>query len=134
MKGTELISILILLMIILLMIKKSENYFKNWQKILIGGGLSFFTIFELTGLGISPDLFGDEAFNFYNSWTIAHYGVDAHLLHNAIYSISAGGQSVLYEWLCYPFMKLGGGKFSGLSVPNGNFDSYKYRFTCIFSL
>lgn len=59
MKGTELISILILLMIILLMIKKSEDYFKNWQKILIGGGLSFFTIFELTGLGISPDLFWD---------------------------------------------------------------------------
>ena len=99
------------------MIKKSEDYFKNWQKILIGGGLSFFTIFELTGLGISPDLFGDEAFNFYNSWTIAHYGVDAHLLHNAIYSISAGGQSVLYEWLCYPFMKLGWASLAAYRFP-----------------
>lgn len=133
MKWTELISILVLLIIILWMIKKSDSYFKTWQKLLIGGGLSFFTIFELTGLGISPGLFGDEAFNFYNSWTIAHYGVDAHLLHNAVYSISAGGQSVLYEWLCYSFMKLGG-KFSGLSVFNGNFDSYKYRLTCTFSL
>ena len=131
MKWTELISILVLLIIILWMIKKSDTYFKTWQRLLIGGGLSFFTIFELTGLGISPDLFGDEAFNFYNSWTIAHYGVHAHLLHNAVNICR--GQSVLYEWLCYPFMKLGGGsKFSGLSVSNGNFDSYKYRLTRIF--
>ena len=117
MKWTELISILVLLIIILWMIKKSDSYFKTWQKLLIGGGLSFFTIFELTGLGISPGLFGDEAFNFYNSWTIAHYGVDAHLLHNAVYSISAGGQSVLYEWLCYPFMKLGGANLAAYRFP-----------------
>ena len=68
----------------------------------------FLVFFELKGLGKTPGLFGDEAFNFYNSWSLAHHGVDSKLLHNPIYSVSAGGQSIFYEWLVVPFMKLFG--------------------------
>lgn len=64
-------------------------------------GLSFFIIVELTGLGVSPDLFVDETFKFYNSWTITHYEEYVHLLHNVIYSASAGGTIIFYMSGCY---------------------------------
>ena len=83
----------------------SKKYFKGWQKIVMGGALTYLVFFELNGLGKAPGLFGDEAFNFYNSWSLAHFGVDSNLLHNPVYSVSAGGQSILYEWLAVPFMK-----------------------------
>lgn len=56
------------------------------------GGLTFLIFFELEVLGKTSGLFGDKAFNFYNSWSLVHFGVDSNLLDNPIYSISAGGQ------------------------------------------
>lgn len=104
----NIIGILILLLLIFTYLIGTRNYFKVWQKFIMGGALIFLVFFELKGLGKTPGLFGDEAFNFYNSWSLAHHGVDSKLLHNPIYSVSAGGQSIFYEWLVVPFMKLFG--------------------------
>lgn len=102
------LSLGILAVSVIIFILKESNYFKSWQRVIIGAGISYFGVFELFHLGSVPGLYGDEAFNFYNAWSIAHYGVDAHLLHNAVYSLASGGQSVLYEYLVSPFMKIFG--------------------------
>lgn len=102
---------------VVVFILKENSYFKLWQRIIIGTGIAYFGTFELCHLGSVPGLFGDEAFNFYNAWSIAHYGVDAHLLHNAVYSLASGGQSVLYEYLVSPFMKIFGMNLAAYRYP-----------------
>ena len=104
----DIICILVLLLLIFTFLVSTKDYFKIWQKVIMGGVLVFLVLFELDGLGKTPGLFGDEAFNFYNSWSLAHFGVDSNLLHNLIYLVSAGGQSIFYEWLAVPFMKIFG--------------------------
>ena len=104
----DIICILVLLLLIFTFLVSTKDYFKIWQKVIMGGVLVFLVLFELDGLGKTPGLFGDEAFNFYNSWSLAHFGIDSNLLHNPIYSVSAGGQSIFYEWLAVPFMKIFG--------------------------
>lgn len=113
----DIISILVLLLLIFTFLVSTRDYFKIWQKVIMGGVLVFFVLFELKGLGKTPGLFGDEAFNFYNSWSLAHFGVDSNLLHNPIYSVSAGGQSIFYEWLAFPFMKAFGMNLAAYRFP-----------------
>ena len=48
---------------------------------------------------------------------IAHYGVDRHLMHNAVYSLTSGGQSVLYEHLTVPLMKAFGMNVTAFRFP-----------------
>lgn len=117
MRILSTLAILFLLGLILIFLVKSKRYFRIWQKFIMGGVLTFLIFFELEGLGKVPGLFGDEAFNFYNSWSLAHFGVDSNLLHNPIYSISAGGQSIFYEWLAVPFMKLFGMNLAAYRFP-----------------
>lgn len=99
----------------------------------MGGVLVFLVLFELDGLGKTPGLFGDEAFNFYNSWSLAHFGVDSNLLHNPIYSVSAGGQSIFYEWLAVPFMKIFGMNLAAYRFPMAFFTVLSVLFL-IFAL
>lgn len=57
-------------------------------------------------------VFCDEAINGYDTWCLAHYGVDQHLTPYPVYLESWGtGQSALYAYLALPFIK-----FFGLST------------------
>ena len=54
----------------------------------------------------------DEAMGGINSWSIANYGVDFHLVHNPVYLYAWGsGMNILYPLLTVPFVKV-----LGLSV------------------
>lgn len=117
MKILEIIGILLLELFVFFILKQSKDYFRKWQKILIFICITFFSIFELIKLGSVPGLFGDEALTFYNSYSLAHYGVDANLMHNPVYSLAAGGQSILYEWIAYPFMKMFGMNLAAYRFP-----------------
>lgn len=110
-------SIITIFLIILLVIRKNGKNLKKYQKLVVSVSLMFFTFFELVFLGKIPGFFGDEAFAMYDSWSIAHYGIDSNLMHNAVYSLSSGGQSVLYEHLAVPLMKIFGMNLAAFRYP-----------------
>lgn len=72
---------------------------------------------EFIKLDKIPYIFGDEAFCMYDSWCIGNYGVDGHLVRHAIYSLSSGGQSILYENLTAPLMKIFGMNITAFRLP-----------------
>jgi len=80
-----------------------------WAQIAIFIGVLLRTI----DLSIPTGIFVDEAISGYDSWCLAYYGVDQHLLSYPVYLKSWGsGQSAVYAYLGIPFIKL-----FGLSVP-----------------
>jgi hypothetical protein len=80
-----------------------------WTQIAILAGVLLRTI----DLSIPSGIFIDEAISGYDSWCLAYYGVDQHLLSYPVYLKSWGtGQSAVYSYLGIPFVKL-----FGLSVP-----------------
>lgn len=111
------VSVIVLVITIGFLIYLMRNYLKKWQQILTALSLSFLTFFEFFHLGTTPGLFGDEAYTMYDSWSIAHYGIDRHLMHNAVYSLTSGGQSVLYEHLTIPLMKIFGMNVTAFRFP-----------------
>lgn len=115
MSGIITLSILFFVLGIIYIVVKSD--INTIQKIVIGGCLIFFTVFELVLLGKIPGFFGDESFAMYDSWALAHYGIDSHLMHNPVYSLSSGGQSVLYGHLAIPFMKAFGMNLAAFRFP-----------------
>lgn len=125
------LSILFFILGIIYIVIKSD--IEIIQKIIIGGCLIFFTIFELISLGKIPGFFGDEAFTMYDSWALAHYGIDSHLMHNPVYSLSSGGQSVLYGHLAIPFMKAFGMNLVAFRFPMAFFTVFSVIFL-IYSL
>ncbi|HJH33835.1 MAG TPA: hypothetical protein K8V68_05100, partial [Ligilactobacillus aviarius] len=98
------VSVIVLILAIGLLTYTMRNRLKKWQQILTALSLLFLTFFEFFHLGSVPGFFGDEAYAMYDSWSIAHYGIDRSLMHNAVYSLTSGGQSVLYEHLAAPLM------------------------------
>lgn len=86
--------------------------------------VSFFSFvlmlcFVLWKLGKFPNVFIDEGNCAYDSWCIAHYGVDSNLIHNPVYlqSFAGQGQSVLYAYLAAPFLKYLGYSFFNFRLP-----------------
>jgi len=80
-----------------------------WTQIAILIGALLRTI----DLSIPSGIFVDEAISGYDSWCLAYYGVDQHLLSYPVYLKSWGtGQSAVYSYLGIPFIKL-----FGLSAP-----------------
>lgn len=73
----------------------------------------FLAIFlRLYNYPLSMGLNQDEAQGGYEAWSLAHYGVDQHLIHNPVYFISWGsGMNALYLYIGAPFVK-----FLGLSL------------------
>lgn len=63
---------------------------------------------RLWGLGAMPHgLNQDEASEFYEAYSLLHYGMDRNGVHNPVQFISWGsGQNVGYAWLCMPFFAL----------------------------
>ena len=55
----DIICILVLLLLIFTFLVSTKDYFKIWQKVIMGGVLVFLVLFELDGLGKAPGLFGD---------------------------------------------------------------------------
>lgn len=64
-------------------------------------------VFLLFRLGRFPNVFIDEGNCAYESWCLAHYGVDSNLMHAPVYfqSFAGQGQSVIYAYLAAPFLK-----------------------------
>lgn len=112
-----MISIIIIILAIGFLTYQMRDRLTKWQQILTSLSLLFLTFFEFFRLGSIPGLFGDEAYSMYDSWSIAHYGVDRNLMHNAIYSLTSGGQSVLYEHLTVPLMKIFGMNITAFRFP-----------------
>lgn len=80
-----------------------------WAQITILIGV----LLRIIDLSIPYGIFVDEAISGYDSWCLAHYGVDQHLLSYPVYLKSWGtGQSAVYSYLGIPFVKL-----FGLSAP-----------------
>lgn len=76
----------------------------------------FFLLFRLEKF---PNVFIDEENCAYESWCLAHFGVDSNLIHNPIYfqSFMGQGQSVLYAYLALPFIKYLGYSFLVFRLP-----------------
>ena len=111
------VSVIVLVLAIGFLTYTMRDRLAKWQQILTALSLLFLTFFEFFRLGNVPGLFGDEAYAMYDSWAIAHYGVDRHLMHNAVYSLTSGGQSVLYEHLTVPLMKAFGMDVTAFRFP-----------------
>lgn len=87
--------------------KKEKQLTYYIQPILLIGVL-IRTVYLVYPYGV----FCDEAINGYDSWCLAHYGVDQHLTSYPVYLKAWGtGQSALYAYLAMPFIK-----FFGLST------------------
>ncbi|WP_283596408.1 hypothetical protein [Ligilactobacillus aviarius] len=112
-----MVSVIVLILAIGLLTYTMRNRLKKWQQILTALSLLFLTFFEFFHLGSVPGFFGDEAYAMYDSWSIAHYGIDRSLMHNAVYSLTSGGQSVLYEHLAAPLMKIFGMNLAAFRFP-----------------
>lgn len=66
-------------------------------------------VVRLINLSHPIGVFVDEAMGAYDSWSLAHYGVDSNLNSYPIYLRSWGsGQSAVYAYLALPFIKLFG--------------------------
>lgn len=96
---------------------QKRSYFNKLQRIIIFLGYSYLVLFELIGLGKIPGLFIDERFTFYDSWSLANYGIDSNFLHNPIYSISSGGQSIFYTQIARLFLKVFGMNLAAFRYP-----------------
>ncbi|AZZ60546.1 glycosyl transferase [Oenococcus sp. UCMA 16435] len=60
----------------------------------------------------------DEAMGGYNSWSLAHYGVDSALNRNPVYLYAWGtGMNVLYPLISVPFIKLIGLSLAAYRLP-----------------
>lgn len=103
---------LCVLLFIYKQIKNAKEFSNKEDKLLIYFiqpilliGILVRTIYLVYPFGV----FCDEAINGYDSWSLAHYGVDQHLTSYPVYLESWGtGQSALYAYLALPFIKLFG--------------------------
>ena len=121
-EGSKLNFIIIISIITLIILDAfityvMRHYLTKCQQTIIFCCLAFMSIFELIRLEAVPGFFGDEAYAMYDSWSLAHFGIDRQLMHNAIYSLTSGGQSVLYEHLTISLMKLFGMNLSAFRFP-----------------
>lgn len=71
--------------------------------------ISAIILFRIIRYGSAMGLNVDEAMGGYNSWCLANYGVDSHLMKAPVYLIAWGsGMNVLYPAISIPFVKLFG--------------------------
>ena len=96
------------------------------------GSMIFVHTFRLGDIpyGINVDEMGMG----YDSWCLAHFGVDRYLNSFPLYLINfSGGQSSLYAYLCIPFIKLLGLNVVAMRIPAVIFGFltafYGYRLT-----
>lgn len=93
----------------------SDKRYIYWVQIVIILGVLLRTV-SLSSL--PAGVFPDEAISGYDSWCLAHYGVDQHLSSYPVYLRSWGsGQSALYAYLGIPFIKLFGLSASVYRLP-----------------
>lgn len=84
---------------------QSDSKLIYWIQPILLIGVLIRTIYLYYPFGV----FCDEAINGYDSWCIANYGVDQHLISNSVYLKSWGsGQTALYAYIAAPFIKLFG--------------------------
>ena len=86
-----------------------DRRYTYWLQIVIFAGVLTRVLFLNYPYGVNYD----EAINGYDTWCLAHYGVDQHLSSYPVYFKSwSSGQSALYAYFALPFIKL-----FGLSTP-----------------
>lgn len=116
----KLISIMFLILLIGIIIWLVTYMYRRlgwWRSLIVGGSLTFLVLFEFHALGRLPYVYGDEGYAFYDSFSIGRYGIDSHLMHNAVYSLSSGGQSVLYKYIAAPLLKVFGANLAAYRFP-----------------
>lgn len=102
---------------------KNEVVYKNSKKYKLVLLIAFLLIIllRIVKYGSQMGLNCDEAMGGYNSWCIANYGVDMHLMKLPVYLIAWGsGMNVLYPLISVPVVKL-----FGLNI-------LSYRFLMVF--
>lgn len=98
-------------------VQKQSNKYKLVFLIIALAIILFRVIRYASAMGLNVD----EAMGGYNSWCLANYGVDSHLMKAPVYLIAWGsGMNILYPAIGIPFVKL-----FGLSV-------LSYRFPMVF--
>ena len=81
----------------------------NKYKLVLLIVISAIILFRIIRYGSAMGLNVDEAMGGYNSWCLANYGVDSHLMKAPVYLIAWGsGMNVLYPAISIPFVKLFG--------------------------
>lgn len=110
----------ILLAIMTLRNPNVEHQSKKYQLVFLSL-LLLIVLVRIIRYGLAMGLNVDEAMGGYNSWCLANYGVDSHLMKMPVYLIAWGsGMNVLYPAISIPIIKL-----FGLSV-------LSYRFPMVF--
>lgn len=117
MKFIAIVSVALLIGIIINLIIRMHQRLGWWRSLIIGSSLIFLTLFLFHSLGRLPYVYGDEGYAFYDSFSIGRYGIDSHLMHNAVYSLSSGGQSVLYKYITAPLLKVFGANLAAYRFP-----------------
>src|SRR5699024_5962626 len=87
---------------------KNEVVYKNSKKYKLVLLIAFLLIIllRIVKYGSQMGLNCDEAMGGYNSWCIANYGVDMHLMKLPVYLIAWGsGMNVLYPLISVPVVK-----------------------------
>lgn len=98
-------------------VQKQSRKYKLILLIIILAIILFRVVRYASAMGLNVD----EAMGGYNSWCLANYGVDSHLIKAPVYLIAWGsGMNILYPAIGIPFVKL-----FGLSV-------LSYRFPMVF--
>ena len=112
---------IVLLATMLVLFLITRHYMKSDRLAIVGVYLvtAFFAFFLLYKLATFPNVFVDEGNGMYDSWCLANYGMDSHLIKNPVYlEGNAGqGQSVLYAYIAGIFMKLLGYKLFIFRLP-----------------
>lgn len=111
----------VLLVTLLVLFLMTRSYFKD-NKLMIAGiylVVIFFASFLLYRLATFPNIFLDEGNGMYDSWCLANYGMDSHLIKNPVYleGHAGQGQSVLYAYIAGNFMKILGYKLFIFRLP-----------------
>lgn len=87
-------------------------------------------LFRMVRYASAMGLNVDEAMGGYNSWCLANYGVDSHLMKALVYLIAWGsGMNILYPAIGIPFVKL-----FGLSVLSYRFPMVLLSILSMFAL
>lgn len=83
-------------------LKNRSSFFKIALVLTVAVAILIRTYSLVNAMGLNLD----EAQGAYNSWSMANYGVDAHLSKNPVYLYAWGsGMNVLYPYLAIPFIK-----------------------------
>ncbi|MFT9005681.1 MAG: hypothetical protein ABF991_13395 [Liquorilactobacillus hordei] len=115
------LTILILVTIIIFFIVHNGSKEKGEAKYLYGAAtlIILYSIFMMYKINNFPNVFLDEGNGMYDSWSLAHYGVDSNLIKNPVYleGFQGQGQSILYSLLAKPFLKLLGYELYAFRLP-----------------